>query len=149
MNEEIYKLQPEIVWYYFGEILKIPRPSKKEEKIAKYIIQFGHDHNLETIQDEIGNILIRKPATRGKEKLKPVILQSHLDMVCEKNQDTDHDFEKDPIETYIEDGWVKARGTTLGADDGIGIATQLAILEATDIEHGPVECFFTIDEETG
>ncbi len=149
MNDELYKLKPERLWYYFGEILKIPRPSKKEEKIAEFILEFGKKLGLNTKQDEVGNIFICKPATSGKEKMKTVTLQSHIDMVCEKNADTDFDFLKDPIETYIEDGWVKAKGTTLGADDGIGIAAQLAILEAKDIIHGPIECLFTIDEETG
>ncbi len=149
MNEEIYKLKPERVWYYFGEILKIPRPSKKEEKIAAYIVEFGKKQKLETLRDEIGNVLIRKEATPGNEKMVPVILQSHIDMVCEKNEDTVHDFDKDPIRAYVEDGWVTAKGTTLGADDGIGVATQLAILESNDIEHGPIECLFTVDEETG
>ncbi|MCD4666004.1 MAG: aminoacyl-histidine dipeptidase [Bacteroidales bacterium] len=149
MNEEIKKLQPERLWFYFTEILKIPRPSKKEGKIIEYLLEFGKKHNLETIQDDILNVLIRKPATRGRENVKSVVLQSHIDMVCEKNSDVVHDFDKDPIRTRIEDGWVKATGTTLGADDGIGIAAQLAILEAKDIEHGPIECLFTIDEETG
>jgi dipeptidase D len=142
-------LKPERVWYYFEEICKIPRPSKKEEKIAAYLVDFGKSHNLETIQDEVGNVIIRKAASAGKENIKSIILQSHIDMVCEKNADTIHDFEKDPIQAYIDGGWVKAKGTTLGADDGIGVAAQLAILEAKDIEHGPIECLFTIDEETG
>ena len=149
MNNDIYSLKPERLWYFFGEILKVPRPSKKEEKIAAYIINFGVKNGLETIKDDIGNIIIRKPAASGFENRETVVLQSHIDMVCEKNNDVDHDFENDPIEAYIEDGWVKAKGTTLGADDGIGIAAQLAILEADDIEHGPIECLFTIDEETG
>ncbi len=149
MNEEILKLQPEKVWYYFKKILEIPRPSKKEEKIAAYLIEFGKEHQLETIQDETGNILIRKPATKGYEDLKTTCLQSHLDIVAEKNADKDFNFETDPIESFIENGWVKAKGTTLGADDGIGIATQLAILESDKIEHGPIECLFTIEEETG
>lgn len=149
MNEELLKLKPERLWYYFIEILKIPRPSKKEEKIVSYILEFGKSQNLITLQDEIGNILIRKPASKGMESLKPVVLQSHVDMVCEKNSDKVHDFEKDPIDAWISDGWVKARGTTLGADDGIGIAAQLAVLESQTIQHGPLECLFTIDEETG
>ena len=149
MNQEIYTLKPERLWHYFGEILKIPRPSKKEEKIAAYLLEFGKAQNLETLRDDIGNIIIRKPATAGQENVKSVVLQSHIDMVCEKNSDKVHDFDNDPIEAYIEDGWVTARGTTLGADDGIGIAAQLAILEAKDIIHGPIECLFTIDEETG
>ncbi len=149
MNEELLKLKPEKVWYYFREILEIPRPSKKEEKIRAYLKEFGKKHNLETIEDETGNILIRKPATKGMENRKPVVLQSHIDMVCEKNSDKVHDFENDPIEAYIEDGWVTANGTTLGADDGIGVATQLAILASDDIAHPDLECLFTVDEETG
>lgn len=149
MNEEIYALKPERLWHYFGEILKIPRPSKKEEKITAYLMEFGKQHGLETLRDDIGNVIIRKPASAGKENVKSVVLQSHMDMVCEKNADTVHDFDNDPIEAYIQDGWVTAKGTTLGADDGIGIAAQLAILEADDIEHGPIECLITVDEETG
>ena len=150
MNTELLKLNPEKLWSYFTEILKIPRPSKHEEKIAAYIVDFGNSHGLEVLRDEIGNILIRKPATKGMEKVKSVVLQSHVDMVCEKNNDVDHDFFNDPIQSYIDDnGWVKAKGTTLGADDGIGIAAQLAILSSDDISHGPIECLFTIDEETG
>jgi dipeptidase D len=149
MNEELLKLQPDRLWYYFTEILKIPRPSKKEEKIINYLLEFGKAYQLETLQDETGNVLIRKPATPGMENLKMVVLQSHVDMVCEKNSDVEFDFNNDPIQTQIENGWVKAKGTTLGADDGIGIAAQLAILEANNIEHGPIECLFTIDEETG
>ncbi len=149
MNNELTKLYPEKLWFYFSEILNIPRPSKKEEKIVKYLLDFGRKHNLETLQDEVGNVLIRKPATQGKENRKTVVLQGHIDMVCEKNSDVNHDFDNDPIQAYIEDGWIKAKGTTLGADDGIGVAAQLAILASDDIEHGPVECLFTIDEETG
>lgn len=149
MSIELTKLSPERLWYYFSEILKIPRPSKKEDKIIAYLLAFGKKHNLETLQDETRNILIRKPATPGLENLKSVVLQSHIDMVCEKNSDVEFDFDKDPIQAWIDGEWVKAKGTTLGADDGIGIAAQLAILEAKDIEHGPIECLFTIDEETG
>jgi len=149
MSNEINKLHPEKLWYYFSEILKIPRPSKNEGKVLKYIFEFGKLHNLETLQDETGNILIRKPATRGMENLKSVVLQSHVDMVCEKNSDLNFNFTTDPIQAWIDNGWIKSKGTTLGADDGIGIAAQLAILEATDIHHGPIECLFTVDEETG
>ncbi len=149
MNTEILNLKPAIIWQYFKEILEIPRPSKKEEKIIKYLLDFGNDHNLETMQDETGNILIRKPATAGMENRKSVVLQSHIDMVCEKNSDKVHDFENDPIESIIDGDWVTANGTTLGADDGIGIAAQLAILASDDIVHGPIECLFTVDEETG
>jgi len=149
MNEEILKLEPAIVWSYFTEILEVPRPSKKEGKIIEYLLNFGKKHNLETLRDEVGNVLIRKGATKGMENRKWVVLQSHIDMVCEKNSDKVHDFENDPIEAMIEDGWVTANGTTLGADDGIGMAAQLAILASDNIVHGPIECLFTVDEETG
>ena len=148
MNE-FEKLNPSEVWKYFSEILRIPRPSKKEEKIIAYLQDFGKTHNLETLQDEAGNILIRKPATKGMEELESVVLQSHMDMVCEKNSDVTHDFNNDPISAYVAEGWVRAKGTTLGADDGIGIAAQLALLASKDIPHGPLECLFTVDEETG
>ncbi|MEI7726676.1 MAG: aminoacyl-histidine dipeptidase [Bacteroidota bacterium] len=149
MNKEIHQLQPERLWHYFLEICKIPRPSRKEEKIAAYISEFAAKHNLACNIDETGNVLIKKPATPGYEGRRGVILQSHLDMVCEKNSDTPHDFDTDPILPWIDGNWVKAKGTTLGADDGIGIAAALAILEATDIPHGPLEALFTMDEETG
>ena len=146
---ELSELKPESVFYYFSEICKVPRPSKKEEKIISYLENFAAEQKLEIKKDEVGNILIKKPATPGKENLKTVVLQSHVDMVCEKNNDVEHDFLTDPIETVIDGEWLKAKGTTLGADNGIGVATELAILAANDIEHGPIECLFTIDEETG
>ena len=146
---ELSELKPESVFYYFSEICKVPRPSKKEEKIISYLENFAAEQKLEIKKDEVGNILIKKPATPGKENLKTVVLQSHVDMVCEKNNDVEHDFLTDPIETIIDGEWLKAKGTTLGADNGIGVATELAILAAKDIEHGPIECLFTIDEETG
>jgi dipeptidase D len=149
MNESLKTLEPSGVWNFFREILEIPRPSKKEEKIAAYLLNFAKEHELECKQDEIGNILICKPATKGYENRKTVVLQSHIDMVCEKNSDKVHNFENDPIEVYVKEGWVRTNGTTLGADDGIGIAAQLAILSDDSIEHGPIECLFTIDEETG
>lgn len=149
MNEHLLQLEPAGVWKYFREILEIPRPSKKEEKIIAYLIDFAKKHQLEYTQDAVGNILMKAPATPGFENRKTVVLQSHVDMVCEKNSDKQHDFEKDPIETHIVDGWVKAKGTTLGADDGIGVAAQLALLVDTTIAHGPIECLFTVDEETG
>jgi dipeptidase D len=142
-------LKPTNVFYYFAEISKVPRPSKKEEKIIAYLKAFGEQHGLETKVDEAGNVLIKKPATPGKENLRTVILQSHVDMVCEKNSDVRHDFLKDPVEIVIDGDWMKANGTTLGADNGIGVATELAVLAAGDIEHGPIECLFTVDEETG
>jgi dipeptidase D len=146
---QILNLEPKEVMGYFYEILQIPRPSKKEEKIIQYLIDFAKTNNLDVKKDEAGNILISKPATSGKEKVKTVVLQSHVDMVCEKNSDIIHDFDKDPIEGYVDGEWVKAKGTTLGADDGIGIAAQLAILASDKLEHGPIECLFTVDEETG
>ena len=142
-------LQPQEVFSFFEEICQIPRPSKKEGKIIEYLKNFGAKYNLETKVDEAGNILIKKPATKGKENLRTVILQSHMDMVCEKNNETVHNFDTDPIKTYVDGEWLKAEGTTLGADNGIGVATELAILAADNIEHGPVECLFTVDEETG
>jgi dipeptidase D len=149
MGSVLGHLKPEIVWNQFEEICKHPRPSKKEEKIAEYIYSFGKSQNLETIKDEFGNVLIRKPATPGKENVKTVVLQGHIDMVAEKNRGVEHDFDKDPIQPYVDGEWVKAKGTTLGADNGIGVAAALAVLEDKTIEHGPVECLFTLDEETG
>ena len=142
-------LKPASVFEQFAKINEIPRPSKREEKMIEYLKSWGESHNLETIVDEIGNVLIRKPATKGMENRKTVILQSHMDMVCDKLVDVDFDFDKDAIQTYVDGDWLKAKGTTLGADDGIGCAIELAILEANDIEHGPLECVFTRDEETG
>jgi len=142
-------LQPTGIWKYFLEICNIPRPSKKEERIAKYLMDFAREHKLEANQDRAGNVVIKKPATSGFEKIQPVVLQSHIDMVCEKNSDMAFDFNVDPIVPYVDGEWVKAKGTTLGADDGIGIASQLAILSSNSIKHGPIECLFTVDEETG
>ncbi|MCC8173342.1 MAG: aminoacyl-histidine dipeptidase [Odoribacter sp.] len=142
-------LYPEKVWAYFEEICQIPRPSDREEKIGKYLLEFANEKGLQAKQDKIGNVLITKEATPGMEKAPVVVLQSHMDMVCEKNNDTIHDFDKDPIQPYIEDGWVKAKGTTLGADDGIGMAAQLALLDSDNIPHGKLECLFTVAEETG
>lgn len=145
----IENLHPHLLWKYFLEICEIPRPSKKEEKITAYLLEFAQKQGLEARRDEIGNVVIFKSATPGKENVKPVVLQSHTDMVCEKHSNVEHNFDTDPIIPRIEEGWVKANGTTLGADDGIGIASQLAILASNDIEHGPIECIFTVDEETG
>lgn len=145
----IKDLKPSIVWHYFHELTQIPRPSKKEEKVIKYLEDFAKKHKLELKKDKAGNIVILKPATKGKEKVPTLILQGHVDMVCEKNSGTVHDFDKDPIETQVVGDWLKAKGTTLGADNGIGVAAGLAILASDDIEHGPLECLFTVDEETG
>jgi dipeptidase D len=149
MGSVLGHLKPELVWYHFEEICKYPRPSKKEEKIAEYVVSGGKRLGLQTEKDKFGNIVIRKPATPGKENLKTVVLQGHIDMVCEKNRGVEHDFDNDPIYPYIDGDWVKAKGTTLGADNGIGVACALAVLEANDVEHGPLECLFTLDEETG
>ncbi len=142
-------LKPSCVFEQFAKINKIPRPSKHEEKMIEFLKDFGKSHCLETLVDETGNVLIRKPATKGYENKPTVILQSHMDMVCDKLVDVDIDFLNDPIETYVDGEWMKAKGTTLGADDGIGCAMELAVLESNDIEHGPIECLFTRDEETG
>jgi dipeptidase D len=147
--ENLLNLRPLAVFSYFDEICKIPRPSKKEGKIVEYLIEFAQKHSLEYKKDNIGNILISKPATKGMEKRKTVVLQSHVDMVAEKNEDVIHDFENDPIIPCIEDGWIKACGTTLGADCGIGMAAALAILADEEVKHGPLECLFTVEEETG
>ena len=149
MGKVLGHLEPKLVWNYFEEICQYPRPSKKEEKIAEYVFSVGKKLGLQTEKDKFGNILIRKPATKGKENLKTVVLQSHIDMVCEKNRGVEHDFDNDPIQPFVDGDWVKAKGTTLGADNGIGVAASLAVLEANDIEHGPIEALFTLDEETG
>jgi len=149
MSNEISKLTPVEVWENFYELTRIPRPSHHEEQVRKFIADFGKGLGLETIQDEAGNVIIRKPATAGMEKRKGVILQGHLDMVPQKNSDKDHDFEKDPIETIIDGEWVKANGTTLGSDNGIGVAAAMAVLASKELVHGPIEALFTATEETG
>ena len=142
-------LKPARVFEQFAKINQIPRPSKHEEKMIEYLKKFGKDHGLETKVDETGNVLIKKPATKGFENRATTILQSHMDMVCDKLVDVDIDFYNDPIQSYVDGDWMRAKGTTLGADDGIGDAIELAILDSDDIEHGPIECVFTRDEETG
>lgn len=142
-------LKPAEVWKHFTELNKVPRPSKKEEKVIAFIKAFGEKCGLPTRVDETGNVIIEKKATPGMEDRQTVVLQSHLDMVCQKNNDTDFDFETQGIEMYEEDGWVKAKGTTLGADNGMGVAAIMAILESADIPHPALEALFTIDEETG
>ncbi|MDR2057240.1 MAG: aminoacyl-histidine dipeptidase [Dysgonamonadaceae bacterium] len=146
---KIKDLEPNLMWNFFDEITKIPRASKKEKKIVQYLLDFAEKHHLVVKKDDALNVLITKPATQGKENFPTVILQSHVDMVCEKNSHVVFNFETDSIQTYIEDGWVKAKGTTLGADDGIGVAATLAILASKEIEHGPIRALFTTDEETG
>ena len=145
----ITNLEPKLVWEQFDAITRVPRPSKKEEKIIEYLVNFAEEHGIEYKKDAIGNVVMRKPATAGMEDRPTVILQSHMDMVCEKNSDVEFDFEHDPIRTRIEDGWVKAEGTTLGADCGIGMAAALALMLDQEVAHGPLEALFTVDEETG
>jgi len=145
----ITNLEPKPLWNYFHQITQIPHPSKNEKRLAEFIVKFGKEHGLETIVDKVGNVIIRKPATKGMENRKGIILQCHLDMVPQKNSDKTHDFTKDPIETVIDGEWVKANGTTLGSDNGIGVAATLSVLSSKDLQHGPVEALFTIDEETG
>ena len=142
-------LKPARVWYYFGEIMQIPRPSKHEERISAYLVKWGKEHKLETLSDKLGNVLIRKPASKGYEKSPMVCLQAHMDMVCEKNSDKKFDFMKDAIQPVLDGAWLTADGTTLGADDGIGVATILAILEDNKIQHPALEALITVDEETG
>lgn len=146
---KITDLNPQIVWTFFHTITQIPRPSKQESRIIGYLESFAGEHHLAIRKDAAGNVLISKPATPGYEGLPVVILQSHVDMVCEKNDTKVFDFGKEAIQTLIEGNWVRADGTTLGADNGIGVAAELAILASGDIEHGPIECLFTVDEETG
>lgn len=147
-------LKPKCVFDEFAKINAVPRPSKREEKMSKYLQNWGKEHGLETLVDAVGDVLIKKPATPGYENCETIILQSHMDMVCENNADVDIDFDNDPIQTEIftdenGDEWMKAKGTTLGADDGIGCAMQLAVLASNDIQHGPIEAVFTVDEESG
>ena len=145
---EVKDLQPKAVFEIFDQITKIPRPSKKEEKIRKYILEFAKDRGIEAHADEIGNVIMRKPATPGHENAPTVILQGHMDMVCESN-DKNFDFENTPIQTIVDGEWVRANGTTLGADNGIGVAAALAILTDDTLVHGPLEVLITMDEETG
>lgn len=149
MNEQILNLQPKLLWKIFSEISQIPRASKKEEKIREYIKNFAKTNNLKFSEDKVGNICLMIPATRGFENSKTVVLQGHLDMVCEKNKDSNHDFGKDGINLILDNGWVKADGTTLGADNGIGVAAALAVSLDNEINHGPIEILLTVDEETG
>lgn len=145
----VRSIEPTIVWNHFEDLNAVPRPSKKEERVIKFMQDFGASLNLETYTDAVGNVIIRKPASAGMEDRKTVILQSHLDMVHQKNADTDFDFSTQGIQSYIDGDWVKAKGTTLGADNGMGVAAMMALLSSTDIQHPALECLFTIDEETG
>jgi dipeptidase D len=149
MNSEIRALQPQQLWNKFADLNAVPRPSKKEERVIAFMKDFGAKLGLETIEDEVGNVIIKKPATSGMEDRVTIVMQSHLDMVHQKNADTDFDFDTQGIEMYVDGDWVRAKGTTLGADNGLGVATIMAILESTDIPHPAIEALFTIDEETG
>ena len=145
MSTTIRELEPKEVWNRFADINAVPRPSKKEQKITAFMVDFGKKLGLETTSDAYGNVIIRKPATAGLENKKPIILQSHLDMVCQKNNDTVFDFDNQGIETYIDGDWVRAKGTTLGADNGMGVAAIMAILESKTIAHPALEALFTTD----
>ena len=146
---ELSQLKPQLIWKNFSALNSVPRPSKKEEKVIEFIKKFGENLGLETAVDEVGNVIIKKPATKGMEDRKAVVLQSHLDMVCQKNNDIEFDFETQGIQMEVDGDWVKAKGTTLGADNGLGVASIMSILESNDIAHPALEALFTIDEETG
>ena len=149
MNQDIEQLEPKRIWNNFSKLNAVPRPSKKEEKVIEFMLNFGKSLQLETFKDEVGNVIIRKEASIGMEDCKPITLQSHLDMVHQKNSATDFDFDTQGIEMYVDGDWVRARGTTLGADNGMGVAAIMSLLESHDIPHPPLEALFTIDEETG
>ena len=146
---EVKDLKPELIWKCFDEETKVPRPSRHEEKIRAFLLKFAADHGVEAKTDAVGNVVMRRPATPGYENAPVVVLQGHMDMVAEKNNDVNHDFMNDPIDTYIDGDWVKARGTTLGADNGIGVAAAMAAMIDPDLIHGPLEALFTVNEEIG
>ncbi|SUX48128.1 aminoacyl-histidine dipeptidase [Chryseobacterium indoltheticum] len=146
---ELSNIEPQIIWKNFSKLNAVPRPSKKEEKVIAFIKEFGENLGLETTVDEVGNVIIKKPATPGMENRKSIVMQSHLDMVCQKNNDVNFDFETQGIQMEVDGDWVKAKGTTLGADNGLGVATIMSVLESSDIPHPDLEALFTIDEETG
>ncbi|MBP6072899.1 MAG: aminoacyl-histidine dipeptidase [Flavobacterium sp.] len=149
MSTEVRNLEPKALWNKFADLNAVPRPSKKEDRVIQFMKDFGNNLGLETFEDEIRNVIIRKPATKGMEDRKPIVLQGHLDMVHQKNNDTIFDFDTEGIQMYVDGDWVRAKGTTLGADNGLGVAAIMAILESTDIAHPAIEALFTIDEETG
>ncbi|EAQ42036.1 aminoacyl-histidine dipeptidase [Polaribacter sp. MED152] len=149
MNQDIRNIAPEIVWNHFADLNAVPRPSKKEERVIQFMVDFGKSLQLETSVDKVGNIIIKKPATSGMEDRKAIVMQGHVDMVHQKNADTNFDFEKEGIKMFVDGDWVKAQGTTLGADNGLGVAAIMAVLSSTDIAHPAIEALFTIDEETG
>ncbi len=147
--DNIRNLEPKALWNHFADLNEVPRPSKKEERVIAFMKKFGEDLGLPTVVDEVGNVIIKKPASAGMEGRTTVVLQSHLDMVCQKNADTDFDFDSEGIKMLVEGDWVRADGTTLGADNGIGVASIMTLLTSDDIPHPPLEALFTIDEETG
>jgi dipeptidase D len=149
MSQEIRNLEPKALWNKFADLNAVPRPSKKEERVIQFMKDFGNSLGLETFEDEIRNVIIRKPATPGMENRKPIVMQGHLDMVHQKNNDTEFDFLTQGIDMYVDGDWVRAKGTTLGADNGLGVAAIMAILESKDIPHPAIDALFTIDEETG
>ena len=149
MSEAVRNLEPKSLWNHFSDLNAVPRPSKEEERVIDFMMKFGQGLGFETVKDHIGNVIIKKPATPGMEDRTPIVMQSHLDMVHQKNNDTDFDFKTQDIEMFVDGDWVKANGTTLGADNGIGVATIMAILSSTDIPHPAIDALFTIDEETG
>jgi dipeptidase D len=149
MSNEIRNLEPKQLWNKFADLNAVPRPSKKEERVIEFMKNFGNSLGLETFEDEIRNVIIRKPATPGMENRKTIVMQGHLDMVHQKNNDTNFDFDTQGIDMYVDGDWVRARGTTLGADNGLGVATIMAVLESKDIPHPAIDALFTIDEETG
>lgn len=149
MSQEVRNLEPKALWNKFADLNAVPRPSKKEERVIAFMLDFGQKLGLETLKDEVGNVIIKKPATAGMENRKTIVMQSHLDMVHQKNNDTVFDFDTQGIDMYVDGDWVRAKGTTLGADNGLGVATIMAILESTNIPHPAIEALFTIDEETG
>ena len=149
MNQDIRNQEPKSVWNHFADLNAVPRPSKKEERVIQFMVDFGNNLNLETFVDIVGNVIIKKPATSGMEKRKTVVMQGHIDMVHQKNSDTVFDFDNEGIKMKVEGEWVKAQGTTLGADNGLGVAAIMGVLASKDIKHPAIEALFTIDEETG
>ena len=149
MSAQVRGLEPKSLWNHFADLNEVPRASKKEERVIEFARNFGQSLGLETVVDDIGNVIIRRPASPGMEDRLPIVMQSHLDMVHQKNADTQFDFDTQGIEMIVDEDWVRANGTTLGADNGIGVATIMALLASTEIAHPPLEALFTVDEETG
>ena len=149
MSEAVRNLEPKAMWNHFADLNAVPRPSKKEERVIEFAKNFGESLGLSTIIDEVGNVIIKKPASPGMENRQTIVLQSHLDMVHQKNASTNFDFDQEGIKMYVDGDWVRADGTTLGADNGIGVASIMTLLSSSDIAHPPLEALFTIDEETG